>query len=162
MCRICCVFDYIRLRIFTNYIDVLYSCILSFLITEMTYITSCYSHSTQYPLMHTKTLSLIFCNPSSYNVLFRCRGNHFSLDLTQTVGLLGQVISQSHGHCENTGQHKRRINTGRHKRPCLKWDSNPRSQRPSERGQFMPQTARLPWSALSFITELCSGIYNLS
>jgi hypothetical protein len=25
-----------------------------------------------------------------------------------------------------------------HRQPCLEWDSNPRSQRPSERRQFMP------------------------
>jgi hypothetical protein len=29
-----------------------------------------------------------------------------------------------------------------HKYPCLECESNPRSQRPSERRQFMPQTAR--------------------
>jgi hypothetical protein len=35
----------------------------------------------------------------------------------------------------HTEQHKHRINTNRH--PCLKWDSNPRSQRSSERRLFM-------------------------
>jgi hypothetical protein len=30
---------------------------------------------------------------------------------------------------------------------CFKWDSIPRPQRPSERRQFMPQTARLLWPA---------------
>jgi hypothetical protein len=29
-----------------------------------------------------------------------------------------------------------------HTHPRLQWDSTPRSQRPSERGQFMPETAR--------------------
>jgi hypothetical protein len=59
--------------------------------------------------------------------------NHFS----QTVGLLGRVISPSQGLYLNTGQHKDRIN-GYTKYPCLEWDSNPRSQRPSERRQFIP------------------------
>jgi hypothetical protein len=30
---------------------------------------------------------------------------------------------------------------------CPNWDSNPRSQRPCERIQFMPQTTGLPWPA---------------
>jgi hypothetical protein len=45
----------------------------------------------------------------------------------------------------HTGQHKYRINANRH--PYLEWNSNPRSQRSSERKQFMPQTARPLWSA---------------
>jgi hypothetical protein len=36
--------------------------------------------------------------------------NHFS----QTVGLLGRVISPSQGRCLNTGQHKHRINAYTH------------------------------------------------
>jgi hypothetical protein len=36
--------------------------------------------------------------------------------------------------------------------PCLTWDWNPRSQRPSERRLFMPQTTRLQWLASSWIT----------
>jgi hypothetical protein len=55
---------------------------------------------------------------------------------TQTAGLLGRVISSSQGRYLNTEQHKYRINAHRH--PCLEWDSNPRSQRSSERRQFMP------------------------
>jgi hypothetical protein len=59
--------------------------------------------------------------------------NHFS----QTVGLLGRVISLSQGCYLNTGQHKHRINayTNIH---AFEWDSNPRSQRLGERRQFMP------------------------
>jgi hypothetical protein len=34
------------------------------------------------------------------------------------------------------------------KHPCLEWDSNPRSERPSERRHFIPQTARQQWPAL--------------
>jgi hypothetical protein len=65
---------------------------------------------------------------------------HFSfLIYSQSVGLLERVISSSQGLCLNTVQHKHRINTYTHtKHPCSKWDSNPRSQRPSERRQFMP------------------------
>jgi hypothetical protein len=44
-------------------------------------------------------------------------------------------------------QHKHRINTHRH--PCLKWDSKPRSQYMSGGRQFMSQTARPLWSAIS-------------
>jgi hypothetical protein len=51
--------------------------------------------------------------------------NHFS----QMVELLGRVISPSQGLYLNTGQHRHRINAYTHtKHPCLKWDSNPRSQ----------------------------------
>jgi hypothetical protein len=57
--------------------------------------------------------------------------NHFS----QTVGLLGRLISPSQCLYLNTGQHKHRINA--HNYPCLEWESNPQSQRQSERRQFM-------------------------
>jgi hypothetical protein len=57
---------------------------------------------------------------------------------TQTVLLLERVISPSQGRCLHTGQHK--INA--HGHPCLEWDSNPRSQRSSERRQFMPSMVR--------------------
>jgi hypothetical protein len=56
---------------------------------------------------------------------------------TLSVGHLGRGISPSQGRYLHTGQHKHRIiNTQRH--PCLEWDWNPRSQRSSERRQFMP------------------------
>jgi hypothetical protein len=56
--------------------------------------------------------------------------NHFS----QTVGFLGRVISRSQGRYLNTIQHKHNINAHTHiKHPCPERDSNPRSQRPSER-----------------------------
>jgi hypothetical protein len=62
------------------------------------------------------------------------------LDLRQSVGLLGRVISSSQGlylyanteKCTHTHTH---TNT---KHPCLEWDSNPRSRLPTERRQFMP------------------------
>jgi hypothetical protein len=59
---------------------------------------------------------------------------------TQPVGLLGRGISPLQGGNLGTGQNKHRINA--HKHPCLKWDSNPRSQCLSGRRQFMP-----PWCA---------------
>jgi hypothetical protein len=55
---------------------------------------------------------------------------------TQSVGLLGRGISPSQGLYQNTGQNKHRIIAYRH--PCLKCDSNPRSQCSSGRRQFMP------------------------
>jgi hypothetical protein len=63
---------------------------------------------------------------------------HFfsSLTYTQSVGLLRWVISPSQGRYLHTGYHKHRTNAHRH--PCLDWDSNPQSQRSSERRQFMP------------------------
>jgi hypothetical protein len=54
---------------------------------------------------------------------------------TQTAGL---VISPSQGRYLHTRQHKHRINTHTNKHPCLEWVSKPRSQRSSERRQFMP------------------------
>jgi hypothetical protein len=50
---------------------------------------------------------------------------------TQSVVLLGWVISPSQGRCLHIGQQK-------HKHPCLEWDSKSRSQRSSERRQFIP------------------------
>jgi hypothetical protein len=55
---------------------------------------------------------------------------------TQSVGLLGRLISPSQGLYPYIKQHKRRINAHRH--PCLEWDSKPRSQCLSGRIQFMP------------------------
>jgi hypothetical protein len=56
----------------------------------------------------------------------------------QAIGLLGRVISQSQGRYLHTGQHKHRINAYTYQHPCPEWDSNPRSQSPRERKQFMP------------------------
>jgi hypothetical protein len=55
-----------------------------------------------------------------------------SLNLGHPVGLLGRVISPSQGHYLTQTQNKHT-----HKHPYLEWDSNPRSQRLSERRQFM-------------------------
>jgi hypothetical protein len=53
---------------------------------------------------------------------------HFDfLDLRQSVGLLGRVISSSHTHTYTNTKY-----------PCPGWDSNPRSRLPSERRQSMP------------------------
>jgi hypothetical protein len=54
----------------------------------------------------------------------------------QTVGLLRRVISPSRGCYLNTRQHKHR-KKAHTKHPYLEWDSNTRSQRPSEQRQFM-------------------------
>jgi hypothetical protein len=53
------------------------------------------------------------------------------LDLRYLVGLLGQEISPSQGRYLTQTQNKHRL-------PRLEWESNPRSQRSSERRQFMP------------------------
>jgi hypothetical protein len=68
---------------------------------------------------------------------------------SQSAGFLGRMISSSQGLYRNTGQHRHRINTYTHQT----WDSNPRSQRPSERRQPMPYTARL-LSLLQFWNSL--------
>jgi hypothetical protein len=86
--------------------------------------------------------TLHFCASSSQVTFFFCYGStalvglgrfFSSLIYTQSVGLLGRVLSPSQSRYLHTGQHKHRINAHRH--PCLEWDSNPRSQRPSERRQ---------------------------
>jgi hypothetical protein len=84
-------------------------------------------------------LLLIPLIPYSYGVeVF-----HFSLDL-YTIGMTPWTSDRPVADLYlNTGQHKHRINAHtRIKHPCPKWDS--RSQRPSERRQFMPRAARLP------------------
>jgi hypothetical protein len=64
-------------------------------------------------------------------------GRFFSfLIYIQSVGHLGRGISPSQGRYLHTEQPKHRINAHRH--PCLEWNSNSRSQRLSERRQFMP------------------------
>jgi hypothetical protein len=45
---------------------------------------------------------------------------------TQTVGLIGRVISPSQGRYPHTGRHKHRTDAYRHL--CLERNSNPRSQ----------------------------------
>jgi hypothetical protein len=66
----------------------------------------------------------------------------YVITFTQTVGLLGLVMSPLQGSYLYTGQHKHRRNVRTHahtqRHPCLEWYSNPRSQRSSERRQFMP------------------------
>jgi hypothetical protein len=59
------------------------------------------------------------------------------LDFIQSAGPHGWGINPSQGLYLDTGQNKHRINVHT-KHPCPRWDSNPRSQRPSERRQFMP------------------------
>jgi hypothetical protein len=83
-------------------------------------------------------------------------GRFFSFLIPYTVGRTPWAGNQPvAGPLLHKEQHKHRINAHRH--PCLEWDSNPRSQRPSERRQFMPQTARPLWSAFLIIV----GLYAL-
>jgi hypothetical protein len=58
----------------------------------------------------------------------------------------------------HTGQHKYRINAHRH--PCLKWDSNPRSQFLSGRRRFMFYTVLPLWSAQ--LTDTHAKLYMCS
>jgi hypothetical protein len=77
------------------------------------------------------------------------------LDLfMQSVGLLGQGMNPSQCRYLRTGQHKHRINPHRH--PCLKWDSNPRSQCLSGWRHSMAQTAGTLWSVPPLIRALKS------
>jgi hypothetical protein len=54
------------------------------------------------------------------------------LDLGQSVGLLGRVISSPQGLYLNANTDKRTHNTNT-KHPCSEWDSNTRSRRQRER-----------------------------
>jgi hypothetical protein len=68
------------------------------------------------------------------------------LDLfTQSAGLLGWGISLLQGRYLHTGQHNYRISA--HRYPCLKWDSNPRSQSLKGRREFISHTPRALWLA---------------
>jgi hypothetical protein len=91
---------------------------------------------------------LILCH-TSLNLTKLCRYIYLSMALQSfcwtsaafsiseccisSVGLLGQGIIPTQGRYLHTEQRK-------HTHPCIEWDSNPRSQRSSERRQFMPQT----------------------
>jgi hypothetical protein len=68
-----------------------------------------------------------------------------------------QLISSSQSLYLNIGQHKHKKTHKHIKRPCPEWDSNPKSLPPSERRQYMPQTARLPWPA----SDLYNVIFHL-
>jgi hypothetical protein len=70
--------------------------------------------------------------------LFACSGfRTFSLKLFgQLVGLLRRGIGPTQGlYLHGTTQHRKFADT----HPCLEWDSNPRSQCSSGRGQYVPQ-----------------------
>jgi hypothetical protein len=69
-----------------------------------------------------------------------------SWSYTQLVGLLGRGISPSQGRYLHAGQHKQNKRT-QYRHPYFEWDSNPRSQHPSDRRQFIPLTAQPLWSA---------------
>jgi hypothetical protein len=66
-------------------------------------------------------------------------GRFFSfLIYSQSVRLLGRVISSTKGLYLNTRQHKDRKTHIHTKHTWPTWNSNPPSQRPNERSQFMP------------------------
>jgi hypothetical protein len=74
----------------------------------------------------------------SYAVLLQFRCLFYSLDL-YTIGRAPWTSGRpTQGIYLNTGQHRHRINAYKNQHPCPKWDSNPRSQRPSKRRKFMP------------------------
>jgi hypothetical protein len=76
-------------------------------------------------------------------VLLLDLGRFFSFWIPYTVGVSPWMgISPSQSRYLHTEQHKA------HRQPCLEWDSNPRSQRSSERRQFMRNTERPRRSAL--------------
>jgi hypothetical protein len=58
----------------------------------------------------------------------------FRNDILQSVGLLGRVIVRR----KALPKHRTTQRQNKRKHPCFKLDSNPRSQRPSERKQVMP------------------------
>jgi hypothetical protein len=80
------------------------------------------------------------------------------LNLGQSVGLLGRVISSSQDlylHITSQTYNKR---THAYKR--LKYESNLRSRHESELRPFMPQTIRLPWPVgLRAVLSQWSGLY---
>jgi hypothetical protein len=60
------------------------------------------------------------------------------LDYSQTVGLLGRVISSSQGLYLNTGQHKHRKTHTHINHPWPEWIRTHDPSLPSERRQYMP------------------------
>jgi hypothetical protein len=111
-----------------------------------------------YSLVQTRFIRLRSCKHLNWQFFSTALPAHsgpwpliqFRNHLSKTVGPLRRVISSSQGLYLNTRQHKHRINAHTHthtKHSCLEWDSNPRSQRSSERRHFMPQTARPLWPA---------------
>jgi hypothetical protein len=81
---------------------------------------------------------------SPYTLLLRCRGFHFSLDLTtmgRTPWTSDRPVARPLPKYRTTQTQKNvrtHTHTHTHQTSMPKWDSNPRSQCPSERRQFMP------------------------
>jgi hypothetical protein len=74
-----------------------------------------------------------------------------------SIGLLGRGISPSQGRHLNTQDSTNTINA--HKHPCLKLDSNPRSQYLCGRRQFMPWTAQRHMSSTEY-RGICGFIFE--
>jgi hypothetical protein len=79
----------------------------------------------------------------------------FRTHVSQMMGLLGRRISPSQGRYLHREEHKHRINADRHKFP--ECDSNPRSQCPGERRQFMPLTVQTLWLVNDVISRNLPG-----
>jgi hypothetical protein len=98
------------------------------------------------PRLLSSVYFLIHYSPVILQFFFTSSCSHFwsiglisqFLDQSQTVGLLGRVINSSQCLYLNTGQRKHRKTHTDIKHPCPEQDSNPRSQPPSERRQYMP------------------------
>jgi hypothetical protein len=87
----------------------------------------------------------------------------YAFFFTQTVGLVGRVMSPSQGRYLHTGQHKHRINA--HTHPRLEWGSNPRSQRSKtvhalERAATESYTYRRIFLKKVVYINPCSEIYG--
>jgi hypothetical protein len=83
---------------------------------------------------------------------------HFSFMIFSTVGRTPWTGDQPVARPLPTHRTTQTQNKHTHsKYPCPRWDSNPRSQRPSKRRQFRPQTARLPWPAV-FNMRCCNYV----
>jgi hypothetical protein len=64
-------------------------------------------------------------------------GRFFSFLILYTVGRTPWTGDQSAGRPVTTHRTQTQNKRTHYRHPCLEWDSNPRSQRPSERRLFM-------------------------
>jgi hypothetical protein len=112
----------------------------------------CHSHTFSFSCCQSLILRSIFIPTTRGNLIFFCGTTapvglglppwnspfHFGfiLNLRQSVGLFGRVISSSQGLYLYTNTEKRTHTNIKH--PCPEWDSNPWSRLPSERRQCMP------------------------
>jgi hypothetical protein len=81
--------------------------------------------------LHSGLVGLFLLPPLSHRASVKGFVSLQFFNLRHLVGLLARVISTSQGRYLTQTQNK-------HRHPWLEWDSNPRSQRSSERRQFIP------------------------